>query len=71
MTGQVRVGSGRAKKTKQREIADIIGQEFPAFDKIDQATISRWIGEFATDAANSPPPDSRQPLRSLELSQGG
>ena len=27
---------------------------------VDHATVSRWIGAFAADAGNAPPPDSRQ-----------
>jgi hypothetical protein len=44
----------------QRDIADIIGREFPAFVGLDHKTIGNWAGEKAAIAANSPPPDSRQ-----------
>jgi len=44
----------------QREIAEIIGREFPAFADAEHTTIGRWLGAKSADAENAPPPDSRQ-----------
>jgi hypothetical protein len=44
----------------QREIAEIIGREFPAFADVEHTTIGRWFGAKANLFANAPPPESRQ-----------
>jgi hypothetical protein len=44
----------------QRDIAEIIGKEYPAFKDIDQATISRWGNAKTKDFDFASPPDSRQ-----------
>ena len=44
----------------QRDIAEIIGREYPAFAGTDHKAIGRWVdGAFSASAANAPP-DSRQ-----------
>jgi hypothetical protein len=44
----------------QREIAEIIGKEFPAFSDVTQQTIGNWADKKAKDFENLSPPDSRQ-----------
>ena len=44
----------------QRDIAEIIGKEYPAFDGTTQQTLSNWLNKFSADAENLSPPDSRQ-----------
>ena len=44
----------------QRDIAEIIGREYPAFDGTTQQTLSNWLNKFSADAENLSPPDSRQ-----------
>ena len=44
----------------QRDIAEIIGREYPAFEGTDHATVLRWIGGAKSASAANAPPDSRQ-----------
>src|SRR6516162_1036441 len=44
----------------QRDIAEIVGREYPAFEGTDHETVGRWVrGAKSADAENAPP-DSRQ-----------
>jgi len=43
----------------QRDIAEIIGKEYPAFRGTGKSTIDEWLGRKSADAENRPP-DSRQ-----------
>jgi len=46
----------------QRDIAEIIGKEYPAFDGIDEETTRRWVNSTKSkDFENVEAPDSRQP----------
>jgi hypothetical protein len=44
----------------QREIAEIIGKEFPAFADIEHSTVGRWLGAKWKSFQNAPAPDFRQ-----------
>jgi len=44
----------------ERDIAEIIGKEYPAFEGTDHATVLRWIGGAKSADAENAPPDSRQ-----------
>src|SRR5208282_6575036 len=44
----------------QREIAEIIGSEFPAFADTTQQSVSNWLDKKSAAAENLSPPDSRQ-----------
>ena len=43
----------------QRDIAEIIGKEYPAFAGTDHATVLRWIGGAKSKDFGNAPPDSR------------
>ena len=49
----------------ERDIAEIIGKEYPAFRGTGKSTIDEWLGRKSADAENRPP-DSRQ-RRQLSL----
>jgi hypothetical protein len=44
----------------QRDIAEIIGKEYPAFKHVEQSTVKRWNDAFSADADFASPPPSRQ-----------
>ena len=44
----------------QRDIAEIVGREYPAFAGITQPGIKKWVDNFSASADLLSPPDSRQ-----------
>jgi tryptophanyl-tRNA synthetase len=57
------LGLGNDRRTHlrfQRDIAEIVGKEYPAFAGMTQPGIKKWIDNSAAYAGNLSPPDSRQ-----------